>query len=80
MKPKKTKNPSMKQVARAYKRSHTPTKIDWDGATTFDSNGKRRAVGTTTPSKNNYKPRPTQITLGGERKGKGTTIKKKGRI
>jgi hypothetical protein len=80
MKPKKTKNPSMKQVAKAYRKTHSKSNVDYDGAMVFDSNGKRQSAQTVTKGKNTYKPRPTQITLGGERKGKGTTIKKKGRI
>lgn len=77
---KAPKAPSMKKVARIYRKNHKIEKVKWDGARKFDQFGQDSAVGSQAPSKNTYKPKAKSITLGGtNRKGKGDTKRKTGR-
>jgi hypothetical protein len=79
MKPKKPKGPSLKQVAKAYKRTHKQKDSGWDGSRMFNSGAKPHGLGSST-STNTYKPKAKSITLGGTSKsGKGTTKRKIGR-
>ena len=75
-KPKQPKAPSMKRVAKMYKKTHEQIG-EWSGARMFNSGAKSHGLGDAT-TKNTYKPTPKQITVGGTRRGKGATIKKRG--
>jgi ribosomal protein L34E len=79
MKPKKRKSPSLKQVAKTYKKTHTKPDTAHSGSHFWDGGGMTSSRGNSS-SKLTYKPKPMQQTLGGTRKGKGVTIKKKGKI
>lgn len=72
------KGPSMDNVAKAYRKSTVTSKPVYDGARYFDNKGGNYAIASTT-SKNTYKPKATQVTLGGTRKNAGATIKKIGK-
>ncbi len=69
---------SLKEAAKTYKKNTKTSKVEWDGAAVANTAGRRIGIGSTT-SKNTYKPKATSVTFGGTRKGKGATIKKKGR-
>lgn len=76
----KPKKVSMAKVARTYRKNRTASKVSYDGARSFDQFGQDSAVSSITPGKNTYKPKAKSQTLGGVRKGKGVTIKRKGTI
>jgi hypothetical protein len=77
---KKTKNPSLKQVAKAYKKSTKPATNTNEGARYFTDDAKSTHLGAKT-RKNAYKPASKQVTLGGTSKsGKGVTKYKKGTV
>jgi hypothetical protein len=74
----KKKGPSLKQVAKTYRKS---TKIDnpgYDGGRFFNEGAKPYGVGELTRT-NTYKPKAKRVTLGGTRAAKPTTIRKKGK-
>lgn len=77
MKPK-PKGPSLKQVAKAYKKAHSKPKSNHEGSHYWTGMGTVESKGTT-DSKLKYKPKATSMTYGGTRSGKGTTIYKKGK-
>jgi len=74
------KRVSMKKVARTYRKNTKPTKVEWDGARRFDgSTGKYSGVAKVTRGENTYKPKARKITVGGTKRGKGSTKTKTGR-
>lgn len=78
MKPK-PKGPSLKQVAKSYKKAHSKPNINHEGSHYWTGTGAVESKGTT-DSKLKYKPKARTITLGGTRGGKGSTVYKKGKI
>jgi hypothetical protein len=78
----KPKSPSLKRVARTYRKTQTPKKIVYDGGRTFDENGRSKAIiSSVTPGQNSYKPKAKSVTLGGSSKsGKPQTKRKTGRV
>lgn len=70
------KNPSLKKVARTYRKAHTKPKVDWSGARIHTDGGGVRGQATVT-SKLTYKPKAKAATYGGTVGGKGATIYKR---
>jgi hypothetical protein len=77
--PKPKKTPSLKQVAKTYKKNTKTSKVNWDGAAVANVAGDRIGIGSTT-SKTSYKPKARSITMGTSKNGKGATIKKIGKV
>ena len=75
----KPKSPSLKQVAKTYKKNTKTSKPDWNGAAVANVAGDRIGIGST-KSKNTYKPKAKSVTMGVTKNGKGSTIKKIGRV
>lgn len=75
----KPKNPSLKRVAKAYRQTHSKPKVTHEGARFFSEGAKPYAIGETV-NRMNYKPKAMSITLGGTRKLKPTTIRKRGKV
>jgi len=75
---KKPKSPSLAKVAKTYKKAHNQPFPSWNGASYVDSGMNKSSLGSG-KSKLNYTPKPTAMTYGGTRKGKGTTIRKTGK-
>lgn len=77
----KPKSPSLRKVAKTYKKTHSQTKTEWSGARAFDTDANSQGAGKVKASKNLYKPKPASVTVGGTSKaGKGVTKRKIGRV
>lgn len=70
------KNPSLKKVAKTYRKTHSKPKVEWSGARIHTGDAGVRGVATV-ESKLTYKPKAKAATFGGTRGGKGATIYKK---
>lgn len=69
---KKLKSPSLAKVAKTYKKNTEKTQ-------TYEDQGMYRLGIGSSLNKNKYTPKATDMTYGGTRKGKGTTVKKLGK-
>lgn len=76
-KPKETA--SMSKIAKTYRKAHKTSNPTWDGATYVDAKLNKKGIGST-GSEMTYKPKARQVVMGGTRKGKPATIRKRGTV
>lgn len=76
--PKKPKAPSLKRVAKTYRKNTKFADAGYDGARFFSEGAKPYGLGEATKT-NTYKPKAKSITLGGTRSAKPATVRKKGK-